>query len=210
MAKAFDIAFKIGAKMDSTYASVFKKAEEIANKTSKLIKKTGKIPTPETGKSTKNNKRNPIDESLIKKSSKNMQKNYNSTFKAIENSASKTISSITRTVAGIGSAVLGGIAVVDAVNTYKDFEQSMANTAAIAGVEKGTETYAKLEKAALDAGKATSKTAQEASDALGFMSLAGWSAEESMQGLMPILRLSEATGAELAGTSDLVTIELVA
>lgn len=210
MAKAFAIAFKLGAKMDSTYASVFKKAEEIANKTAKLIKKTGKIPTPKTNEipqklPSKNNKHSPIDESLIKKSSKSIERNYNNAFKSIENSASKTISSITKTIAGIGSAVLGGIAVVDAVNTYKDFEQSMANTAAIAGVEKGTETYAKLEKAALDAGKATSKTAQEASDALGFMSLAGWSSEESMQGLMPILRLSEATGAELAGTSDLVT-----
>ena len=37
------------------------------------------------------------------------------------------------------------------------------------------------------------------------MALAGWSVEDSMAGLMPILRASEATGADLATTSDLVT-----
>ena len=37
------------------------------------------------------------------------------------------------------------------------------------------------------------------------MALAGWSVEDSMNGLMPILRASEATGADLATTSDLVT-----
>lgn len=56
-----------------------------------------------------------------------------------------------------------------------------------------------------EAGKSTTKTAQESADALSYMALAGWSVEDSMAGLMPILRASEATGADLATTSDLVT-----
>ena len=55
------------------------------------------------------------------------------------------------------------------------------------------------------AGRATTKTAQESAEALGYMALAGWSVDDSVSGLMPILKLSEATQADLATTSDLVT-----
>ncbi len=126
---------------------------------------------------------------------------YNSTFSNAEAVAKKAFSSIAK----IGAAVLGGIGIADMANTYKDFQQSMANTAAIAGVGKTSDEFRALENAAMEAGKKTTKTAQEAADALGYMSLAGWSSEQSISGLMPVLRLSEATGADLATTSDLVT-----
>jgi len=103
-----------------------------------------------------------------------------------------------------GIAAMGAFA-ESSLNTYKDFQQSLANTAAIAGVEKGSAGYKALEKAAREAGRTTSKTAKESEDALGYMALAGWKKREQISGLMPILRLSEATGADLATTSDLVT-----
>lgn len=96
----------------------------------------------------------------------------------------------------------------DAVNTYSEFEQAMAQTAATAGAN--AEDYKLMEDAALEAGKKTTKTAKEAADALGYMSLAGWNTQQSVQGLMPILRASEAYQADLAETSDLVTDSLSA
>ncbi len=126
---------------------------------------------------------------------------YSSTFAKAENVAKKAFSGIAK----MGAAVMGGIGIADIANTYKDFQQSMANTGAIAGVSKSSEGFKALENAALEAGRTTSKTAKEAADALGYMSLAGWTTEQSISGLMPVLRLSEASGADLATTSDLVT-----
>lgn len=96
----------------------------------------------------------------------------------------------------------------DAVSTYADFDQAMANTAAICGAT--ADDYARLQQAALDMGKATTKTATESAEALGYMSLAGWDVNESIAGLEPILRLSEATQMDLATCSDLVTDSLSA
>lgn len=89
------------------------------------------------------------------------------------------------------------------VDTYKTFEQSMAQTGATAGAT--AEEYAAMRQAALAMGRATSKTAAESADALGYMALAGWNVQDSIAGLEPILRLSEATGMDLAHCSDMVT-----
>lgn len=101
------------------------------------------------------------------------------------------------------ASVQAGRFIGDSVETYTEFEQSMANTAAIANATE--QEYEMLEKAALEMGKATTKTATEASDALGYMMLAGWSVGDSISGLEPVLRLSEATQMDLARCSDLVT-----
>lgn len=101
------------------------------------------------------------------------------------------------------AAVQVGQFVSDAIDTYAEFEQSMANTAAIANATQ--QEYEMLEEAAREMGKATTKTAAEASDALGYMMLAGWSVGDAIAGLEPVLRLSEATQMDLARCSDLVT-----
>ncbi len=125
----------------------------------------------------------------------------NSQFNTMQNLAKKVAASIGTAFAAVKIKDF----VKDSVNTYKIYEQSMAQTASTAGIQKGTQDYEKLNKAARDAGKATSKTAAEAADALGYMSLAGWNVNQSTAALMPVLRLSEATQADLATTSDLVT-----
>ncbi len=101
------------------------------------------------------------------------------------------------------AAVKVGDFMKGAVSTYADFDQAMANTAATAGAS--AEDYRKLEEAALEMGKKTTKTATEASEALGYMALAGWDVETSVSALEPVLRLSEATSMDLATCSDLVT-----
>ena len=90
-----------------------------------------------------------------------------------------------------------------AVDVGKSFESSMSQVKAYSGAVG--EDFEKLETAAKEAGATTSKSASEAADALGYMALAGWNTEEMLEGLMPIVRASEAGTADLKRTSDLVT-----
>jgi len=117
------------------------------------------------------------------------------------------LGSIAQRAAAVAAAAWGALKlgefISSAVGTYQEFEQAMANTAAIAGATG--EQYDALQAAALEMGKATSKSAKECADALGYMSLAGWDVNTSIASLEPVLRLSEATGMDLARCSDLVT-----
>lgn len=134
---------------------------------------------------------------------KEQLKNCNSAADSIDKGFTKAAKSAAAFGAA-GAAAVGAFA-ASSLNTYKDFQQSMSNVAGILAIDSTSETYKKLENAAREAGARTSKNAQESADALSYMALAGWSVEDSMKGLMPILRASEATGADLAATSDLIT-----
>ncbi len=103
------------------------------------------------------------------------------------------------------AAVAGGVAAVGAasIKTGSEFEKSMSSLAATANANE--DQYAALEAAAMQAGRTTSKTASESAQALEYMALAGWSVQDSIQGLPSVLKLSEATGMDLAYASDLVT-----
>lgn len=129
----------------------------------------------------------------------NSVQNVNSGFDSMTNMAK----SAAKMIAGAFAAVKVGQFVTDAVEVYSEFEQSMANTAATANATRAE--YEQLEAAAREMGKATTKTAAEASDALGYMMLAGWNVNDAISGLEPVLRLSEATQMDLATCSDLVT-----
>lgn len=102
---------------------------------------------------------------------------------------------------GAGAAI--GAVAVASVNVGREFEAAMSSTAATAGATQ--EEYNKLKEAAMQMGRETSKTATESANALEYMALAGWSVDQSIAGLPSVLRLSEATGLDLARTSDLVT-----
>lgn len=105
-------------------------------------------------------------------------------------------------------AAIGGIQSMasGALDTYREYQKSMANTAGIAGItDKSSTDFQKLSEAAEAAGKATAFTSAQAGDALGYMALAGWDANKSTSALMPTLKLAEATGADLAETANLVT-----
>ncbi len=133
-----------------------------------------------------------------------------SSFSSNMSSAAKSLDSIQSTAKRVAvgvTAAFAGInisdAISDAMETYTDFEQSITNSSAIAGATNTQ--FEQMKQAARDAGKYTTKTATESSEALGYMALAGWSVNESISGLMPVLKMSEATQLDLAETSDLVT-----
>lgn len=92
---------------------------------------------------------------------------------------------------------------VASVGVGKEFESAMSSWAATANASG--EDYEKARAAAMEMGRSTSKTATESAQALEYMALAGWDVETSIAGLPKVLRLSEATGLDLARTSDLVT-----
>ena len=118
-----------------------------------------------------------------------------------------TLGNVAAKAAQIAAAAWGAVKIGqfigDAVNNYKDFEKAMDASAVTA--RASNEEYAQMEAAARAAGAATTKTATEAAEAMGYMALAGWDVKKSTEGLMPILRLSEATNLDLARASDLVT-----
>lgn len=129
----------------------------------------------------------------------NSIRNVEQGINSLNNMAHTAAAAITSAFA----AVKVGQFVGDAVNTYSSFEQAMATTAATANATQNE--YEKLEKAALEMGKKTTKTATESAEALGYMALAGWDVDTSIEALEPVLRLSEATQMDLARCSDLVT-----
>lgn len=101
---------------------------------------------------------------------------------------------VTLPLAGIGTA---------SAKTAMDFEASMSEVKAITGATG--EEFKKLENLAKQMGANTSKSATESAQAIKYMGLAGWDTTQIMEGLEPILRLSEAGNLDLARASDLVT-----
>lgn len=137
---------------------------------------------------------------------------YDSSMKKACLDAEKDLSALGKSAKAAGKVATTALAAAAAaaaavattsLSTYADFEQAMANTSAIAGANE--EQYKALEAAAREMGAKTTKTATEAAEALGYMALAGWDTQQSIAGLEPVLRLSEATQMDLARCSDLVT-----
>ena len=133
--------------------------------------------------------------------------------------------SLTMPIVGLGTA---------AVKVAADFEAGMSNVKAICGTvskddlgslekaaksmgiqfekEKNRTTTAMniLQEKAKEMGAKTKFSATEAAEAYSYMAMAGWKAEDMLNGIEPIMKLAGATGEELATTSDIVTDALTA
>ena len=103
--------------------------------------------------------------------------------------------------------VIGGFA-SEAVKAGQTFDYSMSNVAAISGA---TEAELEALRAKAQEMGATSKfSATEAADALGYMAMAGWKADQMLSGIPAVINLAAASGEDLATTSDIVTDALTA
>ena len=89
------------------------------------------------------------------------------------------------------------------IKTAGDFEAGMSKVSALSGAT-GSDLKM-LENKAKEMGATTKFSATEASDALSYMALAGWDAEQMASGLEPALKLAGAAGMDLALTTDIVT-----
>ena len=89
------------------------------------------------------------------------------------------------------------------VEAGMNFDKSMSNVAALSGAT-GKELQM-LRDTAKDFGSTTQFSASEAADALGYMALAGWDANQSADALGGVLNLAASSGMDLAKASDMVT-----
>lgn len=92
---------------------------------------------------------------------------------------------------------------VASVKSTMDFDSAMSQVAATMGVTN--EEVQDLRDFAIQMGSTTAFSATEAAEALNYMALAGYSAEESMEMLPTVLNLAAAGNMDLAAASDMVT-----
>lgn len=104
---------------------------------------------------------------------------------------------ITRAVDGIKN--LAG----NVIELGQNFTSTMSEVSAISGATG--EDFEKLEACAREYGATTVFSASNAGEALKYMSLAGWDADQSTSALGGVLNLAAASGMELGAASDMVT-----
>lgn len=108
---------------------------------------------------------------------------------------------VTTPLVGLGTA---------AVKTAADFEQAMAQVAAVSGLDTASKEFEDLSNKAKEMGASTKFSASEAAEAFNYMAMAGWDASQMMDGISGIMDLAAASGEDLATTSDIVTDALTA
>lgn len=106
------------------------------------------------------------------------------------------------TALGAAGVAIGGFA----IKSGATFEESMSKVAAYSGVS--ADELEKLANKAKQVGATTSKTAGEAADALGYLSLNGYKTNEMLSTLEPIVKASEAGSMDLATAANLTARSL--
>lgn len=106
------------------------------------------------------------------------------------------------TATKVGAAAIAAFGVAS-VKTGSEFDASMSQVAATMGTT--TDNITELRDFAKEMGATTVFSATQAADALNYMALAGYTADESMQALPNVLNLAAAGNIDLALASDMVT-----
>lgn len=94
----------------------------------------------------------------------------------------------------------------DTINTFKDFEQGMANVKAISGATE--EEFAALETTARQLGESTMFSAAQAAEAMENLAMAGWKSDDIIAGMPGLLDLAAAGSVDLATAADVVSSAL--
>ena len=139
--------------------------------------------------------------------------------KALANIESK-FSNLGKSLAVSGAAITAAITVPlvkagkDIFKTGTDFGAAMSRVFATAGMDKAlaadAEAMEALQAKAIEMGSTTKFTSSEAAEAMNYMAMAGWKAEEMLSGIAPIMNLAAASGEQLGTVSDIVTDALTA
>ena len=96
----------------------------------------------------------------------------------------------------------------ECVQVAAEFEATMSSVEALSGAN--SEEMAALTARAKELGATTKFTAQESGQAMTYMAMAGWSADEMLQGINGTMYLAAASGEDLALVSDIVTDSMTA
>ena len=97
------------------------------------------------------------------------------------------------------------VAASAAVNVGSSFTASMSQVAATMGITRMSDDYQILTASAEEMGAATKFSATQAGDALNYLALAGYDAQQSVEALPTVLNTAAAGGIDLAYASDLIT-----
>ena len=128
----------------------------------------------------------------------NQSNNAGTRFEALGSSL-KTVGSTITTAVSLPLLALGA----GAIKTASDFEAGMSKVSALSGATG--DDLKMLEEKAREMGSTTKYSATESAEALSYMALAGWDAEQMAAGLEPSLKLAGAAGMDLALETDIVT-----
>lgn len=121
----------------------------------------------------------------------------------IGNAFTKTGAALT---AGVTAPIVGFGAA--SVKAGSEFDSSMSRVGAVA---KATgEDFQTIRDRAIEMGEKTRYSATEVSDAMYYMGLAGWDAQQIYAGIPGVLALGAASGEDLSRVSDIVTDSLTA
>lgn len=137
-------------------------------------------------------------------------------FEEIGNKMKSLGDSISSVGTDLSAKVTAPITAIGAasVKTAASFESSMSQVAATMGfsveelqdkTSNASKTMEQLSAFAQEMGKTTAFSASEAAEALNYMALAGYSADQSMAMLPTVLNLAAAGNIDLASASDMVT-----
>lgn len=96
----------------------------------------------------------------------------------------------------------------ECVELSMGFQATMSTVEALSGAS--AEEMAALTAQAKELGATTRYTATEAGEAMSYMGMAGWSAEQMLAGMPGVLSLAAASGEDLGRVSDIVTDSMTA
>lgn len=148
---------------------------------------------------------------------------FNSGLANVQSSLSQYQTGFSSAMTGIGSALTTtGTALTtgltipianaakEIVSFGADFEKQMSAVKAVMADASIGNNFERLRQAAIDWGEKTVYTATEAGEALYYMGLAGWDAEQAINGLGSVLNLAAAGQMDLGRASDVVTDSMTA
>lgn len=121
----------------------------------------------------------------------------------------KDLQKIGDNIAGVGKTLTTAItapivgAGVASLKLGMDFEQSMSKVQALS--MSSAEDMEKLNALAIKLGADTSMASSDVADAMQYMALAGWKAQDMIEGTAGIISLATASGEDLAEVCDIVT-----
>lgn len=121
----------------------------------------------------------------------------------------RDVQKIGKQIESVGTALTVGITTpILAVGTASlkatmDFDSSMSKVQALSG-STGDELI-KLKQKAQELGASTAWSASQVSEAMQYMALTGWEANDMLEGTAGILSAASATGEDLAAVCDIIT-----
>lgn len=106
-------------------------------------------------------------------------------------------------IVAFGSIAGVSVGVKDTIDTFGNFEQTMANVHAI--TKSSPEDFKELKDTAMHLGETTVFSANEAAQGMTYLGMAGWKKDTIKAAMPDLLNLSSAGQTDLATTSDIVS-----